>query len=234
MKNSAFLLFTAMILITLVFAGCSNENENQTDTSAEISDTDLTTAQSSTFDTAATTTGTGEWLITLSPDLDAAEYSEGETVLLVPWGETEDTFACQQNMEMMLTYGPQSFVIGDDGIIYVYDSYNTKLKSFKDGLYVGSADLYDINGMGDGVGITSMVYFEGSIYAHELNSDKIYKITGSEADEFDAFGTLGDIINPFEDENGNVLSMICEGQKDCVFIIKNSSGEFVEAVNLDP
>ena len=122
---------------------------------------------------------------------------------------------------MMLTYGPQSFTFDDDGTIYVYDSYNTKLKSFKDGLYVSSVDLYDINEMGDGVGITSMVYLCGSIYAHELNSDKIYKITGNEVEESDTFRTLGDIINPFEDENGNELSMICEGQNDPVFMIKN-------------
>lgn len=138
----------------------------------------------------------------LNPDLKSAEYLCGETELSIPWGDTDDTFAKYENEDLSMTEGPQSFTVGDNGTIYVYDTFNHMLKSFKDGKLVGSLDLYDINGMGEYVGICSMAYLNGSIYALELNSDTVFKITGDEIVESDSFGELGNVEQ--------ILSTPCE------------------------
>lgn len=141
----------------------------------------------------------------LYPDLDAVEYSYGDTVLSVPWGEREDTFACYKNVEKSVIEGPQSFTVGDDGTIYVYDTYNHKLKTFRNGKYTDSLDLYNINGNGEWVGIVSMVYLDGSIYALEINSNAVYMITGDKIEKLNIFGTLGNVEEIKSTPCGNLI-----------------------------
>jgi hypothetical protein len=66
--------------------------------------------------------------------------------------------------------GSQSFTVGGDGTLYIYDTYNGKLKTFQRGKRVGSRELRA--GAGNNyVGISSMDYLGGSVYALDTLSN---------------------------------------------------------------
>ena len=76
-----------------------------------------------------------------------------------------------------------SFTVGDDGSIYIFDSCNHKLKTFKDGKYVSSLDFCGVNSGGE-VQLASMAYAGGSVYGIDSVTGKIYRINGDRIEEF--------------------------------------------------